>query len=187
MKTADNAHTFSSAVVQLRTIVPASADKSRLSPNSNERPPSVTGIGCIVLHATADQGNQEGAESWLCSADSRVSAHLHIRRDGTVVRLVGDHLRAWHAGPSEWQGRADVNDFSLGWEIANRNDGRELYTTAQYAALARLGAHYVEQGLPLNAFVSHAEVALPRGRKTDPEGFDWMGFKIEVLRRIAGD
>jgi N-acetyl-anhydromuramyl-L-alanine amidase AmpD len=80
-----------------------------------------------------------------------------------------------------------VNDFSLGWELANRNDGRERFTAAQYASAARLGAHYVQQGLPLNAFVSHAEIALPRGRKTDPDGFDWMGFKIEVLRRIAGD
>lgn len=169
----------------IAAIVPAHADKFRGSPNFDDRPATARGISCVVLHATADNGDEEGAESWLCDPASRVSAHLHIRRDGTVVRLVGDHFRAWHAGESEWKGITHVNDFSLGWELANRNDGRELFTTAQYATVARLSAHYVSQGLPLSAFVSHAEVAMPRGRKTDPEGFDWMGFKIEVLRRYS--
>lgn len=169
----------------IATLVPAHADKFRESPNCDDRPMHVRGIFCIVLHATADEGNEDAAESWLCNPDSHVSAHLHIRRDGTVIRLVGDHFRAWHAGESEWKGAAHVNDFSLGWEIANRNDGRERFTPAQYTALAQLGVHYVSQGLPLSAFVSHAEVALPRGRKTDPQGFDWMGFKIEVLRRYS--
>ena len=171
--------------VPIVALAPAHADHFRESCNFDDRPMYVRGISCIVLHATADDGNEAAAESWLCNPDSHVSAHLHIRRDGTIVRLVGDHFRAWHAGESEWKGAPHVNDFSLGWEIANRNDGREQYTPAQYSALARLGAHYVSQGLPLSAFVSHAEVALPRGRKTDPQGFDWMAFKIEVLRRYS--
>jgi AmpD protein len=108
-----------------------------------------------------------------------------VRRDGTVVRLVPDARRAWHAGVSRWRGRDDVNSFSLGWEIANRNDRRELYTDAQYAALARLAAHYVAQGLALDAFVSHAEVALPAGRKTDPAGFDWERFRAAVRKRTG--
>lgn len=174
-------------MVELSRLVPASADRVRLSPNYDERPRNPRGIACVVIHATADGGDEEGAESWLCDPASQVSAHLHIRRDGAVVRLVGDHVRAWHAGASEWKGARHVNDFSLGWELANKNDGREAFTTAQYSAISRLGAHYVQQGLPLSAFVSHAEIALPRGRKTDPEGFDWMGFKIEVLRRYAGE
>jgi N-acetylmuramoyl-L-alanine amidase len=175
------------ASVELPMLVPARTDLLRSSPNCDQRPPDVKGIACIVIHATADDGDEEGAESWLCNPSSQVSAHLHIRRDGRVVRLVGDDCRAWHAGESEWKGASHVNDFSLGWELANRNDGREPFTTAQYAALSRLGAHYLEQGLPLNAFVGHAEIALPRGRKTDPDGFDWLGFKIEVLRRYAGE
>ena len=171
--------------VAIEALVPAHADKFRESPNFNDRPMYVRGISCIVLHATADEGNEDAAESWLCDPHSQVSAHLHIRRDGTIVRLVGDHFRAWHAGESVWKGASHVNDFSLGWEIANRNDGKEPFTRAQYTTLAQLGAHYVSQGLPLSAFVSHAEVALPPGRKTDPEGFDWMAFKIDVLRRYS--
>jgi N-acetylmuramoyl-L-alanine amidase len=171
-------------VIPLERLRPASADRVRRSPNHNVRPPAVRGIACVVLHATADGGDEEGAEGWMCNPRAVVSAHLHIRRNGTVVRLVPDGRRAWHAGVSSWRGRRDVNDFSLGWELANRNDGEEPYAEAQYAAVARLAAHHVRQGLPLEAFVSHAEVALPPGRKTDPRGFDWERFRGEVRRSL---
>lgn len=64
-----------------------------------------------------------------------------------------------------------MNSVSLGWEIGNRNDGRELYTDAQYRTVARLLAHYLPQGLSQSAVVSHAAIA--PGRKTDPLGWDW--------------
>lgn len=171
-------------MIALHRLVSARAHITRESPNRDARPSTVSAIRCVVLHATADGGSESQAESWLCDPQSNVSAHLHVRRDGTVVRLVADELRAWHAGRSCWKGSARVNDFSLGWEIANENDGLEPYTDAQYEALGRLGAHYVEQGLPLEAFVSHASVARPRGRKRDPAGFDWCRWKsaVEVAR-----
>jgi N-acetyl-anhydromuramyl-L-alanine amidase AmpD len=78
----------------------------------------VNAIACVVLHATADGGDEAGAESWMRNPASQASAHLHIRRSGTVVRLVSDQRRAWHAGTSRWRGRMDVNDFSLRWELA---------------------------------------------------------------------
>ena len=165
-------------------LKPAPADRVRPSPNQNARPSSAPDLACIVLHATADGGSEAGAESWMTEQISSASAHLHLRRDGTVVRLVPDTRRAWHAGVSRWRGRSGVNDFSLGWEIANRNDGREPYTDAQYAVLARLAAHYVRQGLPLEAFVSHAAIALPKGRKTDPAGFDWTRFHTGVREQL---
>lgn len=187
MTMADRASVLFGATAELSTLVPARGDGVRSSPNFDERPRHVAGIACIVLHATADGGSEEAAESWMCDPDSRVSAHLHIRRDGKVVRLVGDQHRAWHAGESEWKGTHNVNDFSLGWEIANRNDGHEAFTPAQYASLAKLAVHYIDQGVAHNAFVAHADVALPQGRKTDPAGFDWIGFKMETLRRLAGE
>lgn len=172
-------------MIPLYLLRPAREDRLRQSPNHSPRPGSVRGIACIVLHATADGGSEEAAESWMCSVRSMVSAHLHLRRDGTVVRLVPDVRRAWHAGISAWKARSDVNDFSLGWELANRNDGKEPYTDAQYAAVARLAAHYVRQGMRPEAFVSHAEIALPVGRKTDPRGFDWARFRAGVERALV--
>lgn len=144
-----------------------------------------TGISCIVLHATADEGDEAGAESWLCKRDSQASAHLLIRRDGTAVRLVPDALRAWHAGVSAFRGRCDVNAFSLGWELCNRNDGRERFTDAQYETVARIAAHYIGQGLTFPEFAGHDEVALPPGRKTDPREFDWPRFVKATLAAIT--
>lgn len=172
-------------VIPLQAMRPAKADRECRSPNRNPRPAALSGIACIVLHATADRGSETGAEGWMCNPRAKASAHLHIRRDGTVVRLVADRERAWHAGLSVWRGRSNVNDFSLGWELANRNDGRERYTDAQYAAVVRLAAHYARQGLPIDALVSHAEVALPKGRKTDPAAFDWERFHRK-LREVLG-
>jgi len=171
-------------MIPLSLLHPAPADRVRQSPNHSARPGTVRAVACVVLHATADGGNEEAAEKWMCNRGAMVSAHLHVRRDGTVVRLVPDLRRAWHAGISAWKGRRDVNDFSLGWELANRNDGVEPYTAAQYAAVARLAVHYIRQGMRPEAFVSHAEIALPDGRKTDPRGFDWARFLSDVQRAL---
>jgi hypothetical protein len=101
------------------------------------------------------------------------SCHLHIRRDGTTTRMVPDERRAWHAGESSWDDFDDVNDISLGWEIANRNDGQEPYTAPQYITVARLLRHYMPQGIAREDVVGHDRVARPRGRKNDPRGWDW--------------
>jgi len=110
-------------------------------------------------------------------AHLRVSAHFVIRRDGLLLQFVPCSRRAWHAGASEWKGRARVNDFSVGIEL----EGTDTlpYATAQYAMLARLlkalGRRY-----PLTAIVGHSDVA--PGRKTDPgPAFDWERLR----RRLA--
>lgn len=168
------------SMIPLAALAPAPTHLFLLSPNHNARPAWVDAIRCVVLHATADGGNERAAEAWLRNPASGVSAHLHVRRDGTVVRLVPDRLRAWHAGRSAWRAWTNANDISLGWEIANRNDGREAYTHAQHIAVAALAAHYLRQGIPLEGFVGHAEIALPRGRKRDPLGWDWTPFRGDV-------
>lgn len=172
-------------MIELSRIVPLTVAIELDSPNQSTRPRSVSAIRCVVLHATADKGAELSAESWMCNPAAGVSAHLHFRRDGTIVRLVPDSRRAWHAGPSRWRDMPGVNDFSLGWEIANRNDCMEQYTDSQYEALARAAAHYLSQGTPLDAFVSHASVARPRGRKSDPCGFDWERFGRDVGKSLC--
>ncbi|HET20184.1 MAG TPA: 1,6-anhydro-N-acetylmuramyl-L-alanine amidase AmpD, partial [Chromatiales bacterium] len=47
-------------------------------------------------------------------AHLRVSAHLLIRRDGSVTQYVPFDRRAWHAGASMFGGRERCNDFSIG-------------------------------------------------------------------------
>lgn len=160
--------------IPLGSIRPYGADRSVPSPNHGDR--GGAAIRLVVLHATA--GSDIGAESWLANPASGVSAHLHIRRDGSVTRQVSDTRRAWHAGASAWPEIRDVNSESLGWEIGNRNDGEEEFTPAQYKAVARLLAHYLPQGLKRRDVVGHYHVS--PGRKTDPLGWDWSRMWAEV-------
>jgi hypothetical protein len=170
-------------VINLDLIIQVPADREKPSPNHHRRPASVSAIAGVIIHATADEGRESGAESWMCSPAAKVSAHLHIRRDGTITRHVADRQTAWHAGASTWRGFSGLNAYTLGWELANRNDGREPYTDAQYATLARLAAHYMRQGLALADFVGHQTVS--PGRKTDPGPmFNWGRFREEARAEL---
>jgi AmpD protein len=105
-----------------------------------------------------------------------VSSHLFIRREGTTLQFVSCDERAWHAGPSRWQGRENCNDFSIGIELEGLEG--ETFETPQYDALARvlraLAARY-----PLRHVVGHEHVA--PGRKIDPgPGFDWQALQAAL-------
>ena len=168
------------------------ADRTRLSPNWSARPAEVNALDVLVIHATEDGGNEEGAESWMCDPASKVSAHFHLHRDGSLVRLVGDKRKAWHAGPSDWRlyptgvRVSDLNRVSLGIEIANRCDGRELYTGAQYDTLAAVVAHYCRQGLSLENVCGHEQIA-PHRRSDPGVMFSWTRLRLDVLRLLHPD
>ena len=102
----------------------------------------------------------------------RVSAHLLIRRDGTAVQYVSLLRRAWHAGVSEFQGRARCNDFAIGIEL----EGTDTlpYESHQYRTLARLVGVIQERwpAIDRTRIVGHCHIA--PDRKTDPGPvFDW--------------
>ena len=83
----------------------------------------------IVLHYTASGGEDgKGDASYLSRASSRASAHVVAGRNGSLDQIVPFNKRAWHAGKSSYNGRDDVNDFSIGIEIDNHGwlDGRGI-------------------------------------------------------------
>lgn len=99
----------------------------------------------------------------------QVSAHFLIRRDGELLQFVSCNERAWHAGRSQWRGRADCNDFSVGIELEGLEGG--AFEATQYTALSQL-LKALAMRYPLDAVAGHEHVA--PGRKTDPgPGFDW--------------
>jgi N-acetyl-anhydromuramoyl-L-alanine amidase len=101
--------------------------------------------------------------------DLRVSAHFFIRRDGELIQFVPCSLRAWHAGPSQWQGREKCNDFSIGIEMEGTDD--QPFTDTQYARLNEVIAA-LEAAYPIQTIAGHSDVA--PGRKTDPGPcFEW--------------
>ena len=72
----------------------------------------------IVIHYTA-AGPAAGSIEWLCDRSSNASAHVVIARSGEITQLVPFDKKAWHAGRSSWNGKRNVNQFSVGIELAN--------------------------------------------------------------------
>ena len=103
----------------------------------------------------------------------QVSAHFFVRRDGRVMQFVSADERAWHAGESVFQGRAQCNQFSIGIEM----EGSDFVAFApeQYAALAALTLA-LQCRYRLAAVCGHEHVA--PGRKSDPGPFfDWQHYR----------
>ena len=110
----------------------------RPSPNCDDRALPVT---MIVLHYTG-MPDADGAIDRLRSPEAAVSAHYVIKEDGTVLRLVAEERRAWHAGKSYWRGITDINSASVGIEIVNPGHefGYRPFPDEQIAALIPLVA-----------------------------------------------
>ena len=158
-----------------------------VSPNADDRPQGAD-IELLVVHGISLPAGQFGTgciEQLFCNAldaeahpglreirDLRVSAHLLIDRAGKLVQFVPFHKRAWHAGVSEFNGRQNCNDFSIGIELEGADD--VAYESAQYAALAQviIALQQVWPRLTAQRIRGHCHIA--PGRKTDPgPAFDW--------------
>lgn len=158
------------------------------SPNANARPAG-TVVDLIVIHNISLPpgcfGGDHVTELFCNTLDNdahaffaeiaqlRVSAHFFIDRGGIVSQYVATQDRAWHAGVSQWCGRDNCNDFSIGIELEGTDD--TPYSAQQYRQLARLIQCLRREypHIPANAIVGHSDIA--PGRKTDPgPAFDWQ-------------
>lgn len=161
------------------------------SPNHNERPLD-TDIDLLVIHGISLPPRQFGSDhildffqnqlnidddpAFADIADLQVSAHLLIRRDGQLVQFVPFHLRAWHAGLSQFDAREGCNDFSIGIELEGCDD--IAYTEEQYQQLAKVSQQLIQEyaGITPERIVGHSDIA--PGRKTDPgPAFDWLYYR----------
>lgn len=143
------------------------------SPHRNLRPPD-TVVDTIVLHHTAGD-NLRGTVRWFQMAESQVSSHYVIDRDGFVVQQVSTADRAWHAGRSiDSLGRENVNNFSVGIEIVNRGDGKDPWPDAQVESVIRIcRTLMIYRFKNIKQITSHEYIAEPQGRKNDPIHFPW--------------
>ena len=150
---------------------------SHPSPNFGERRGGAR-VELVVLHYTAMPSCAEALER-LCDPLAEVSAHYLIDGDGTVLSLVDEAARAWHAGAGEWLGAGDVNSRSIGIELANT--GQEPFAEPQMAALERLLAGVLQRhGLGPEAVIAHSDMAPER--KGDPGArFDWRRLAVQGL------
>jgi len=160
------------------------------SPNCSERDGEE--ISLLVIHNISLPPNQFGnnyvEEFFLNKLDSnshayfkeinnlKVSSHLFIKRDGSITQFVPFNLKAWHAGVSDYKGRDNCNDFSIGIEMEGADDIE--YTEDQYKSLSK-ATNLLMNSYPLikiDRIVGHSEIS--PSRKTDPgPSFSWSKYK----------
>ncbi|MBO7721129.1 MAG: N-acetylmuramoyl-L-alanine amidase [Kiritimatiellae bacterium] len=71
----------------------------------------------IVLHTT-----EAPARSSLNKLSDRGEAHFCVTEIGSIYQIVDRDREAFHAGRSMWQGREDVDKFSIGIECVGYHD-----------------------------------------------------------------
>ncbi len=159
-------------------------------------------ISAIIYHYTGGPRLNLDKDSHFKKNVDKRSAHYVIGKDGRIVQMVPDNMRANHAGKSTLAGREGVNARSIGIEIVNlgylSKEGNTFYwktgsgkhkymgtqpiyargrywepfTGPQYASLIRLTRHLTAKHPGIAYITGHEDIA--PGRKQDPGGaFDW--------------
>jgi N-acetylmuramoyl-L-alanine amidase len=142
------------------------------SPNHDERQGGDPDI--ILLHYTGMRTAEE-ALARLADPVARVSSHYFVYESGSIVQMVPEARRAWHAGVSSWSGQTDINSRSIGIEIVN--PGHEFgyvdFPIRQIAAVIALCRGILaRRPIQRDRVLAHSDVA--PARKQDPgEKFPW--------------
>ena len=129
----------------------------------------------IVVHAT----EIDFPTSLRVLPQGDVSSHYLVDRDGHIYGLVPEHQRAWHAGPSYWQGTTPLNPSSIGIEIVSvplgMPEGTQLpFPDLQIRAVERLIADIAERHqVRPDRIVGHGEIQ-PTGRTDPGRLFPWQ-------------
>lgn len=171
--------------------------RQRPSPHFNDRPAGEA-PSLLVLHNISLPPGRFGGQdidalfmgTLDCNAHPfyrelqglRVSSHFVIHRSGDIVQYVPVSKRAWHAGQSSFQGRANCNDYAIGIELEGTDD--IPYSADQYHSLLTItGAiMHTYPRITLSRIVGHCDIA--PGRKTDPGvAFEWGWFREQLQQQ----
>lgn len=162
--------------------------RQRCSPNQGPRP-----IGAkpelIVLHSISLPPGKYGGDQvqrlfnnqldwnehpyFKSILGMQVSSHFYIQRQGELWQFVSCDQRAWHAGVSNYLGRSNCNDHSIGIELEGLEG--DHFEASQYDTLTSLCAA-IMQHYPATHIAGHEHIA--PGRKFDPgAGFKWHALQ----------
>jgi len=118
----------------------------------------------VIIHYTAQDSVAQTVRTFTL-VKPQVSAHYVIGKDGKVIHMLNDYMRAWHAGISKWGSISDMNSCSIGIELDNK--GNEPFAQAQINSLLILLVKLKKDyNIPTANFIGHGDIA--PGRKPDP-------------------
>lgn len=138
----------------------------------------------LIIHYTA----QDNSHSLQTLTKDKVSAHYLVMKEPVsmqgkplILQLVDENKRAWHAGVSSWNGRANLNDTSIGIEIVNPGYTDNMlgsrtwypYSEKQIATIATLAKDIIHRyQITPDSVLGHSDIAPLR--KHDPgKLFPW--------------
>ena len=153
-----------------------------LSPNQSDRSENIdlVVIHCISLPEGSFNNDNptklflneldfEKHDSFKSLEGLKVSAHILIERNGSLIQFVPFNKCAWHAGQSNYAGRDRCNEFSIGIEL--KGSIKEEFTNDQYSVLNDLLDLLKKEYGDMDV-VGHSEIA--PDRKNDPGPyFNW--------------
>jgi N-acetyl-anhydromuramyl-L-alanine amidase AmpD len=137
----------------------------------------------VLVHATVSSGVR-GTLHWFLNPKSKVSSDFVIDKNGEIYRPVPRGFYSWHAGTCTYENkeRRDYNRISYGVELVNLNDGEDPYPPSQLRALAFVVATIQAEAPTVTRIRRHADVAVPKGRKSDPRGLE-LGEIYAAVKR----
>lgn len=148
------------------------------SPNYDERRRGAR-PAILLLHYTGMVSTYEALKR-LRDPQAKVSSHYLVCENGTVIQLVPETQRAWHAGESSWAGETDINSLSIGVEIGNPGHDFSYpdFSEEQIAAVIALAQDILARhAIRADRVLAHSDVA-PH-RKNDPgEKFPWSRLQM---------
>ncbi|GAB3647543.1 N-acetylmuramoyl-L-alanine amidase [Echinicola sediminis] len=130
----------------------------------------------VIIHHTAQDSLEQTIHTFTLPR-TQVSSHYVIGRDGTVVQMLNDYFRAWHAGRGKWGHDTDLNSSSIGIELDN--NGKEPFSEPQIQSLLKVLKRLKEDyNIPTANFIGHSDIA--PSRKVDPSTyFPWKQLAEE--------
>jgi N-acetylmuramoyl-L-alanine amidase len=134
----------------------------------------------VILHHS--DGSYLGGVSWILSPKSKVSYHCLIARDGRRTVFADDNRRCWHAGTSEWNGKGDLNSWSLGLSWEGNTYETPLGEDAIASGLEWLVPRMKKWGIPMELVLTHQQIA-PK-RKTDISQADAVRFRERLAKAL---
>ncbi len=157
----------------------------------------------VILHYTAQDSLAQTIKTFTIPA-TEVSAHYVVGRDGKIVHMVNDYLRANQAGLGKWGSVTDMNSCSLGIEIDN--NGSEPFSDVQIKSLLSLLTYLKKTyNIPTANFIGHQDFAPKRKPDQGPlfpwkllaqKGFGYWsddvlelppaGFDVQTALRLIG-
>jgi N-acetylmuramoyl-L-alanine amidase len=121
----------------------------------------------VIIHHTAQDSLQETIRTFSLKS-TQVSSHYVIAKNGKVIQMLNDYLRAWHAGAGSWGKSTDINSTSIGIELDNNGD--EPFSDTQInSLLVLLSKLKKDYNIPTQNFIGHSDIAPTR--KNDPSVF----------------